>query len=289
MRPIHESIRAHRPHLLVNFFDLFGGLYKPLFRPEIPMVALGHQFLFFHPDFQTPREEWFQVSMIRNYSTVTSLSADLRLGLSFAPMRDVPLRRVRVVPPLLRQAVLDAQPVRGRHFLAYVLNPGYSEELRQWHKTQSGVELHCFWDKVDAPPVTSPWEGLFFHRLDDTTFLDLLSTSRGFASTAGFESVCEAAFLGKPVLLVPTRKHVEQLCNALDAERAGLATWRRDFDLSALAGGWQEWDPGPRSVFKTWVRSAPDVFVRLLEGMEKGEDPMRIPIPLPTPVSRRSE
>lgn len=34
----------------------------------------------------------------------------------------------------------------------------------------------------------------------------------GYVTTAGFESVCEAMYLGKPVMMIPT--HVEQEINA---------------------------------------------------------------------------
>lgn len=42
---------------------------------------------------------------------------------------------------------------------------------------------------------------------------------KAYASTAGFESVCEAMYLGKPILMVPA--HIEQDCNAYDAEKSG--------------------------------------------------------------------
>jgi uncharacterized protein (TIGR00661 family) len=149
----------------------------------------------------------------------------------------------------------------------------------EWHKRRSDLELHCFWDKRDAPETYSPWENLTFHRLDDTKFLDLLRSCRGFTSTAGFESVCEAAYLGKPISLVPTGKHVEQLCNAMDAERAGLAVWRHDFDLSDFLERLPRWDDSFRREFQGWVRKAPDIFLVLMEGIARGVDVTRIPIP----------
>lgn len=42
---------------------------------------------------------------------------------------------------------------------------------------------------------------------------------RAYASTAGFESICEAMYLGKPVLMVPA--HIEQDCNAYECPAAG--------------------------------------------------------------------
>ena len=162
--------------------------------------------------------------------------------------------------------------------MAYILYPGYSDELSKWHKAQSDVELHCFWNKPDAPTTYSPSEGLTFHQLSADTFLEFLTSCRGYTSTAGFESVCEAAFLGKPISLVPTKKHVEQLCKALDAERAGLAVWREDFDLTEFLSQMDTWDHQALDEYRDWVRSAPDTFLRLLEGVAAGKDVMQIPL-----------
>jgi len=275
---LDRLFRSYRPDLIVNFYDLIGGLYSAVFRPQVPVVAVGHQFLFHHREFKTPRERAFQVNMIKVSNLLTSLDAKLRLALSFTPLSPVPYRRVRVVPPLLRRNVLEAEPSEGNHLLAYVLNPGYSDELVEWHKGQSDVELHCFWDKPDAPPAYSPREGLTFHQLSSDTFLERLASCRGFTSTAGFESVCEAAYLGKPISLVPTKKHVEQMCNALDAERAGLAVWREDFCLSDFLSHLDTWDTGTSDVYRAWARTAPETFLRLLEGVASGKDGMQIPL-----------
>jgi len=274
---LHQQLTAYRPDLIINFFDLFGGLYKAIFRPNIPIVAVGHQFLFFHPQFPATREKRFQVNMIRLFTLLTSLDADLRLGLSFSPLSHLPDRRIRIVPPLLRKQILDATPTRGSHILAYILNPGYAEEIMAWHKTRSDIELHCFWDRAEVPDAYSPWQGLTFHRLDQDTFLNLLTTCRGFTCTAGFESVCEAAFLGKPINMVPTFKHTEQLCNALDAERAGVAVWRRDFDITEFCSQLDEWDDVRDPGFRNWVRSGPQTFVELVEMVARGENSLRAP------------
>jgi len=280
---IQRRVQVARPNLILNFYDMLGGLYAFVYRPPIPIVAVGHQFLFFHPDFPTGREHWWDIQAVRWNTLVTALGARICLALSFTPLPDLPSRGIRVVPPLLRAAVLRAEPRAGTHFLAYVLNPGYAEELDGWHRDHPDVELHCFWDRTDAPAVTSPRWGLTFHRLDDRVFLDLLATCCGYASTAGFESVCEAAYLGKPVLVVPTGNHVEQRCNALDAERAGLAEWRTDFDLTGLVSEANGFDPTRRDEFRRWVEGADQGILSLLEGLVRGEAPpaRRSPGPLP--------
>ena len=50
-------------------------------------------------------------------------------------------------------------------------------------------------------------------------FLNQMAACKAYASTAGFESICEAMYLGKPILRVPA--HIEQDCNAFDAVNSG--------------------------------------------------------------------
>ena len=283
---VHRELSAYSPNLLVNFYELLGSLYHAVFRPSVPLVAVGHQFLFFHPTLPTPKDQSFQVRMIRLHARLNSLNSDLRLGLSFTPLPSLPDKRVRIVPPLLREEVLQGKPTRGDHVLAYVLNPGYGEDLERWHAEHPEVALHCFWDKQDVPPAYSPHKNLTYHRLDDRKFLELLSTCRGFTSTAGFESVCEAAFWGKPVMVVPTRNHLEQRCNALDAQRAGVATWRDDFHLTDFVRSLGAGTPSAHEAFHRWVLSAPDSFIRLLEGVCEGRNPMAIPLDSDSAVSQ---
>lgn len=62
-------------------------------------------------------------------------------------------------------------------------------------------------------------ENLFFHKLSDTKFLQYMAGCNGLISSAGFESICEAFYLDKPVLMVPVKGHFEQLSNGHDAQK----------------------------------------------------------------------
>ena len=80
--------------------------------------------------------------------------------------------------------------------------------------------------------------------------------------TAGFESVCEAAFLGKAVLMVPLENHHEQRLNAIDAELAGVAVSHPVFDMDAL-------DLLPTRVENEWFRAwCAQGDAKLLETLE---------------------
>jgi len=94
--------------------------------------------------------------------------------------------------------------------------------------------LHCFWDRPNAETVEAYDDTLTFHQLDDAKFLSMMARCRGLVSTAGFESIAEAMYLGKPVQVVPVEGHFEQWCNAFDTVRAGAGIRSRTFDLKRL-------------------------------------------------------
>ena len=75
---------------------------------------------------------------------------------------------------------------------------------------------------------------LIFYQICETRFIEKMASCKGFLTTAGFESIGEAMYLGKPVLMVPVKGQYEQRCNALDAEKAGAGKYAKIFDLLAL-------------------------------------------------------
>lgn len=99
---------------------------------------------------------------------------------------------------------------------------------------------------------------LSFHQLNDTLFVRYMAGARAYATTAGFESVCEAMYLGKPVLMVPT--HIEQACNAFDAVHAGAGVIADRFDLDALLQLSQTHQPN--LAFSHWVKQADWLILR---------------------------
>ena len=88
---------------------------------------------------------------------------------------------------------------------------------------------------------------------------------KAYATTAGFESVCEAMYMGKPVLMVPT--HIEQACNAFEASSAGAGVVADDFELDKLL----EYIPHyqKKTSFCNWVDQASYYILKELQTEKK--------------------
>jgi uncharacterized protein (TIGR00661 family) len=201
--------------------------------------------------------------MLNFLTRLTSTGAEKLLALSFSPMPDLPGKKIYVVPPLLRKEVLGLSPEDGGYILGYMLNAGYGEEIIRWHNSHPEIIAHFFWDKKDAPEDLEAGPNLFFHRINDVKFLEYMKGCSGYASTSGFESICEAMYLRKPVLMVPTAGHIEQRCNSVDAVRAGAGITSDNFDLDKLLEFIPTFNKDDGQ-FIQWVKQAEQKFIELL-------------------------
>ena len=249
---INQRIKETGAEVVINFYELLTGLTYALFRPSIPYVCIGHQYLFLHQDFDFPDKSSIQLWMLRFFTRMTALRSSKKLALSFKEMDQDDEQHIVAVPPLIRQEVTAIQAEEGNYIHGYMVNAGFSDSVEQFHAMYPEVPLKFFWDKADAEEVTRIDETLSYHQIDDLKFLNGMAGCRAYATTAGFESICEAMYLGKPVLMVPA--HIEQDCNAYDAMKAGAGIVSDSFNLKSLlrfAGSYS-----PNRNFVRWVRSS---------------------------------
>ena len=252
MHYINQRIKETGAEVVINFYELLTGLTYAFFRPSVPYVCIGHQYTFLHSDFEFPEKSSAQLFMLRFFTRMTALKSSKKLALSFREMEKDDENGIVTVPPLIRRDVVVTQPNNGNYIHGYMVNAGFADSVEEYHATHPEVPLRFFWDKAEAEEVTEIDETLSFHQIDDVKFLDGIAGCRAYASTAGFESICEAMFLGKPVLMVPA--HIEQDCNAYDAMKSGAGIISESFDVESLLRFAETYRPNPD--FAYWVRSS---------------------------------
>ena len=268
---LSSIVEEARPDIVINFFEPLTGLLQAVRPLAVPVIAVAHQFALLGPGAGaaagTPVAPWWLRAFIHFVGF-----RQWKMSLSFTPAdtRVTERDRVIVAPPLLRRRVLSLHRQEGDYVLVYVATHGYAEHIRAWHRKHPDVPLHCFYDRPGAPKIEIVDANLTFHALDGEEFLRQMAGCRSVMCTAGFESVCEAAFLGKPVLMVPLEHHHEQRLNARDAERAGVAIGHPSFDLDALSRM-------PERVEREWFRAwCLEADVWLLDVLERiSGDPAR--------------
>jgi len=269
VRQFDEIVRAVKPDVIINFFEPIAAFYALTRRNRPPVVAIGHQFMFQHPDYVRTPQLWKQLVSMRIYTWLLGARAT-KLALSLYEAPDLPAKHIIVGPPILRKQLFGLQPnPNGNFTLVYLLNHGYAEQIIRWSDANPQTRLHCFYDKPGAPAEFEHSPSLTFHKLDGEKFLKMMAECRNVVCTAGFESVSEAAWLGKPLFLVPVENHVEQQVNAIDAQQFGIGIAEKSFNLDRLA----ELPPHlATDKFRAWMKCAPEKF---FEAVEQAVKPAR--------------
>lgn len=263
IRFIRQRISESGADIVINFYEFLTGITYFLFRPSAPLICIGHQYLFLHKDFHVPSVNKTEFFFLNLFSRITSLGASKRLALSFHAMQPDTKNNLFAVPPLLRQDLFCQEPHQGNYIHGYMVNSGFADDVLRWHKKRPDIPLHFFWDRWEEEPVKKIDETLSFHQLDDTLFLKRMAGCKAYASTAGFESICEAMYLGKPILMVPA--HIEQECNAYDAVQNGAGISDTHFNLDNLLEFASAYRPNPN--FAYWVHSAGNTILNEIENL----------------------
>ncbi len=266
MNFIASRIKYTKPDVIVNFYEMLMGGTMLMYHIKTPVVSIAHQFMLEHPQYLHKAVSSQGQLMMSTMNRICSFGSKKILALS---LYDLPSsrqckhhhKRIVVVPPLLRPEIFDLKVTHGDYILGYMLNPAFLDEILEWKKSHPEVKIHLFWDKAGAAEEQEIVPGLWLYRINDKLFVEKMAGSAGYITTAGFESVCEAYYLGKPVMMIPA--HIEQQINARDAVGAGVGVASDVFDVARLV----EYIPQHKNQnqeFHNWVDSAEEIFIREL-------------------------
>jgi len=246
IRKLRGEITALSPDTVINFYEINGALAMKKLSPGIKKISVAHHFFYSHPDAVLAKGFPFQKFLLLWHNRILLKVSDRALALSFRPAAEH--GKIVPVPPLLRDEVKNMERIPGTRDLAYFLYSGFIDELAALSAKYNAYQADVF-----VPELTgNQFSGLEIHLPDSGLFLRKLAACRSLICTAGFETVAEAAYLGIPVMVIPTRRHFEQYCNALDMQRAliGLSSTSPDpgllFDLK----------PADPSDFRRWAGEA---------------------------------
>lgn len=260
LNDIHKIVKSDEPDVILNFYDLLGGLYNGIFRPKAEYWVIGHQYLIYHPEFKFAPATGLNKFFFKLNTHMTAIGASKKLALSFYELESTD--EITVVPPLLREEVKKLKPILGDFFLTYIVNSGYGAEVLSFAKANPHLEIRAYWDKKDAAETEHPLPNLSFHRVHDKNFLRDMAACKGLVSTAGFESICEAVYLGKPVMVIPVAGQYEQACNAIDTVYSGAGISSDNFDFAKLDDLIHAHFSTDNSM-KAWTKTWPHTFRQL--------------------------
>jgi len=177
-------------------------------RLGIPVVSVDHQhFLLAYDLRDLPRRlRWQATCMGIAVRLYVRGAADTVVSAFFRPPPARGWEHVVQVGPLLRGAVLTAEPSAGGHVVSYLRRhtpPTVLEAL-----ADCGLPV-----KVYGLGGRESCGGMSFHEIDERRFVADLAGCTAVVAAGGNQLIGEALHLGKPLLALPEQAHAEQAMN----------------------------------------------------------------------------
>ncbi len=236
---LSEIIAYENPDEIINFYDFFAGIYNFWYHPKLKSIRICHQHLIGHPEFTFPNGEIMSRIIFKLANQINRLKTAKVLALSFQHFKNIITSNIIIDPPLLSEELLKLNVKTEDYFLIYMVNSGYGEEIKFFHRKNPNIPLVCFWDNKQNPNRHVVNVNLIFYQLNDQLlndqlFIEKMVAFKGFVTTVGFDSVCESMYLGKSALMIPVEDNYEQGYNAKDPFKGSSGITRSNCDLTTL-------------------------------------------------------
>ena len=264
---VRDAIEEFRPDVVVNIFELLGGLTFGIYRPDRPMVCVGHPCMAFHSVFPFPKGQWLSRLLFKALVRLNVWGTTKRWGLSVDEQPAMSAQRLRVMPTLLRRQLTArrrfSKTESDSSVLAYTTQPSLQTEVLKAHQKRPEVLIRYFHPQTQTTQKRT--DTLEFNPINGQRYLDAIQCCQAVLTTAGFDSVYKALYLGKPVQMMPQPVHYAQACNALDGRRVGAGVAHHTFDSHRLIAYTITYDEMSSERFRKWHTKEHRRFVTALQ------------------------
>lgn len=276
---IKKITDEYQPDIVINFYEPLIGWYSLRYQHSFKIISIAHQYTYLHPSYRFPPGNRIQSFITRYYTKFTATGSRKILAISMHDMPETANQKLVVIPPILRKELFQQEAKQEDFILVYLLNSGYIADILKWHKKHPSTVLYCFTDSAEVKNEhKGEWkinDNLVFYSLNDHKFLEMIARCKGLVCNAGFESVCEAMYLGKPVMMVPVKGHYEQYCNALDGSKAGAGIYSEEFNLGKMEHYFLFHKNQRKEPYLAWVNQMESMVLSAIESVfstEKGAE-----------------
>jgi uncharacterized protein (TIGR00661 family) len=229
-----RKVASFKPDAVISDFDSFAYLFAK--RHGVPVLSVDNQQIMSRCKLGKFAKEGAKVDyqLIKAFVRAKLPACDHYVITTFfyPPVRNKFEKNTTLVPPILRQPILDAKKRAriGPHVLVYQTSTSDTKLLDELERIR-GTEFIVYGLRRNARRGN-----LTLKEFSEDGFVQDLAASRAVVCNGGLSLIGEAVYLGKPIFSVPVRNQYEQVLNARYLEELGygLAAERIDADVLGL-------------------------------------------------------
>jgi uncharacterized protein (TIGR00661 family) len=192
----------------------------------VPVISIDNQHALTHARAEYPRKYRSEALTAALVTRLMIPRATEYLITTFFPAK-IKSKRASLVPPILRNEILNTEPVRGNRVLVYVTSP--SSELASLLR-QVRHPFTCYGFNREGRDGN-----LLFRKPSLQTFQEDLASCLAVVANSGFSLICEALHLKKPYLAIPVKRQFEQILNAYYIDKMGYGAYWEELSKERIA------------------------------------------------------
>ena len=230
IRQYFEITEDFRPHLVISDFESWSYLFGV--RHALPVICIDNIQMVARcrHDREFVRRYRKEYELQKNFvKSKTPGSAHYYIPTFFHP--EVRKRRTTLIPPILRQEILDVEPSWGDHILVYQTSTSSEDLPEVLAQLDQPFVVYGYRRDITEPVVEG---NVTYKPFDETGFVADLASSKAVIANGGFTLMGETVHLRKPMLCIPLVSQFEQLLNAHYLEEMGFGFSMDRLDVATI-------------------------------------------------------
>ncbi len=215
----YDKVVDYKPDAVITDFDSFAYLFAK--RHGLPVLSIDNQAVIYRckHDKSIKKGVELDYNLTKAFVKAKIAGCDHYVITSFffPPIRKKYVETTTLVPPMLRQAVLDAKKTArlGDHVIVYQTSMSDTKLVPNLNKIKGEKFV------VYGLRRSETHGNCVLKEFSEDGFVADLASARAVVANGGLSLLGEAVFLGKPIYSVPVQHQFEQVMNARYLEELG--------------------------------------------------------------------
>lgn len=210
-----ELKKNFKPDLVISDFETFTTLFAK--KHDLPLISIDNMQVINRCklDIPIPTSEKNNFNISKSIVKVKVPRANHYFISSFFEAK-ILKDSTTLVPPIIREAIINAKPQVGSHILMYQSSSNINKVTEVLHQIPE-YTFHVYGFNKDLVN-----KNIIFKTFSEEGFVNDLASAKAVIANGGFSFISEAVYLKKPVYSFPLQDQFEQFVNASYIEKLGF-------------------------------------------------------------------
>lgn len=222
---LYNIANEFKPELIISDFEFYSNILSKIIR--VPMISIDNMHVITHCKIDVPKK--YSRDKLKAEGVVRSfiMLPQKYLITSYFYPEIKNHEKVSMFPPILRDEILNINPIKGDHVLVYQTSTSNSKLIEILKEVDENFIIYGFdCGKTDG--------NLIYREFNEDQFFQDLGTCKAVLANGGFTLISESIYLKKPILSIPVKGQFEQVLNAIYLEKLGYGEFHEELDLDIV-------------------------------------------------------